>query len=155
MSQLATPTTILTKIPLNGYDPKGNYLELVDLPSLTIDVNLEIKQLFSIQQVSANCAKYKFDHNQGKLLIESSIITNDNFIIEIKMQDKVQNQIVKCGNMAALTIIPEFTPKTNSFENKEFNIFNRLLGIDDWRFNIKSKRIHKSFFIKASIQFNV
>lgn len=120
MSQLATPTTILTKIPLNGCDPKGNYLELADLPSLTIDVNLEIKQLFPIQQVSANCANYKFDHNQGKLLIESSIITNDNFIIEIKMQDKVQNQIVKCGNMAALTIIPEFTPQTNSFENKEF-----------------------------------
>lgn len=120
MSQLSSPTTILTKLPLHGCDPKGNYLDLADLPTLSINAELDIEQFSSIQQVNVNCDEYSYDSNKKKLLIQSSMVTSDNLIIEIELSEKVQNQIVKCDKMTVLSVIPEFKSQTKSNQNKEF-----------------------------------
>ncbi|KAK8843217.1 von Willebrand factor A domain-containing protein 5A [Tritrichomonas musculus] len=120
MSQLSSPNKILTKIPLYGCDSKGYFLDLADLSSLTLNVDIDIIQFSAIKKVNVNFDDFSYDETKNKILIQSGVIMNDNLIIEIELSEKVKSQMVKCEKVAALSIIPEFTSKQKSTENKDF-----------------------------------
>ena len=61
MSQLSSPNKILTKIPLHGCDAKGYFLDLADLPSLTLNADIDIIQFSAIRKVKVNFDDFSYD----------------------------------------------------------------------------------------------
>ena len=82
-STLQNPNTIITKIPLQLSEPNGEIIDLFDLPSLDIDVDIEISQIEKIEKVSTNCeSKYeKIDEYNGKLTINKAFFNDENLLI--------------------------------------------------------------------------
>lgn len=61
--------------------------------------------------MNVNFDDFTFDIKRNKTIIKSAVVTSDNFIIEIESSKKVQNPMVKCEKVTALSSIPEFDSK--------------------------------------------
>lgn len=110
-SLLENPSVILTKIPLKACEPDGSVTYLYDLPSLEINLDLTISQLAQISDVTANC-EYKYerkDEFNGRLTIDSAIITDENILIRSKFSNPVKSQIIQSEKYSCVSLIPEFS----------------------------------------------
>lgn len=119
-STLSNPTTILTKIPLQASEPDGSVTDLYDLPSLEIDLDINISQLQPISDVYTNC-EYQYDKTDdcnGKLTVKSAVFTDENILIMTEFPSPIQSQMIQTDNSTAISVIPEFESATIS--SKEF-----------------------------------
>ncbi|KAK8871880.1 von Willebrand factor A domain-containing protein 5A [Tritrichomonas musculus] len=119
-STLQNPTTILTKIPLQASEPDGSLTDLYNLPSLEINIDLNISQAQQISDVYTNCeSNYtKSDLCNGKLTINSAIITDENILIMTEFSEPIQSQMIQTNNSAVISVIPDFESKKST--KKEF-----------------------------------
>ncbi|KAK8837758.1 von Willebrand factor A domain-containing protein 5A [Tritrichomonas musculus] len=119
-STLQNPNTIITKIPLQLSEPNGEIIDLFDLPSLDIDVDIEISQIEKIEKVSTNCeSKYeKIDEYNGKLTINKAFFNDENLLIMTRFYEPVKSQMLQSDRATAISFIPEFQLVNN--ERKEF-----------------------------------
>lgn len=118
-SILDNQKTILTKIPLESYDPYGGLIELYNTPSLEIDIDLTISHLSKISDVNVNFNyEYnKIDDYNGKLIGKCSNITDKNIIILTKFEDQIRSQMIQTEKATVISLIPEFEAK--KCDNKE------------------------------------
>lgn len=123
-SILQNPTTILTKIPLQASEPDGSITDLYNIPSLEIKVDLTISQLEAISDVYTNCeSNYeKTDDYNGKLTINSALITDENILIMTEFANPVQSQMIQTKNSTAISVIPEFDTVKSAIKEYVFLI---------------------------------
>ena len=118
-STLQNPTTILTKIPLQSSDPDGSIADLYNIPTLEINVDINITHLQPISDVYTNCeSNYeKIDDYNGKLTINSAIFSDENILIMTEFSSPIQSQMIQTNNSTAISVIPEFdSPQTDAKE---------------------------------------